>query len=76
MAVRNRPRPSLVKEDIADEQNLWNSIVEKIRRCGAVNKKFDDVQENIPLAENKLAVLDRRCLSLILSYAVSTLSPL
>jgi len=48
---RSRPRVNIVREDFADELNLWNSIVEKIRKCNAMSKKFDDVREKIALAE-------------------------
>jgi len=54
MAVRNRPRVNINREDISDELNLWNSIVEKIRKCNTISKKFEEVKENIALAEENL----------------------
>lgn len=54
MAARSRPRVNIVREDFADELNLWNSIVEKIRKCNTISKKFEEVKENLVLAEENL----------------------
>ncbi len=52
MAARNnRPRTSYLKEDNGDEVILWSSIVEKIKKAGAANKKYDEL---IPLGEENL----------------------
>ncbi len=52
MAARNnRPRTNYLKEDNGDEVILWSSIVEKIKRAGVANKKYDEL---IPLGEENL----------------------
>lgn len=54
MASRNRPRASFAKEDIADEQNLWGSIVEKVKRCHVMRQKIEAVNAQIIEVESKM----------------------
>ena len=54
MAARNRPRASIGKEDLADEVQLWHSIVDKIRKCSAINRQYEDVAAQIPLVDDDL----------------------
>ncbi|KAI9664387.1 MAG: SAGA HAT/Core module component [Alyxoria varia] len=55
MAARNRPRGSgFVKEDIADEQQLWHSIVEKIKVCRSLNQKYKSNQDRISTVKESL----------------------
>ncbi|KAB8346278.1 hypothetical protein FH972_023322 [Carpinus fangiana] len=54
MSGRNRPRASFVKEDIADESGLWNSIVEKIRRCRDLNEEYQTSRSELVEAQEKL----------------------
>jgi len=63
MAVRSRPRLNIAREDFADELNLWNSIVEKIRKCNTISKKFEEVRESITLAEENLRDNDGNCMT-------------
>lgn len=49
------------KEDIADESNLWVSIVDKIRRCNEINKKCCDMSEAIAEKEEEIKSLDGMC---------------
>lgn len=59
MAARNRPpRANLAKEDLADEVQLWHSIVDKIRRCGAIHKQYEDVAAEMLINEEKLSADD------------------
>lgn len=45
-----------MKEDNSDETMLWNSIVEKIRRAAAANKRYEELSPRFDDAEMKLAV--------------------
>jgi hypothetical protein len=55
MAARSRPRTSHAKEDLGDEVHLWNTIVDKIKRCNAINKRYDEIAKGIPPMEDLLA---------------------
>ncbi|KAI9710186.1 MAG: SAGA HAT/Core module component [Chrysothrix sp. TS-e1954] len=47
MAARHRPRTSMIKEDNGDELALWNSIVERIRRCSAIDKQYETAMKGV-----------------------------
>ena len=45
----------MVKEEMGDELNLWNAIVEKIKRCRTINDKYDSVVlSGVPAIEQKM----------------------
>ena len=73
MEARNRPRSTIVKEDLADEFQLWHSIVDKIRRCAAVHKKFEDVSANIPGVEEEMIGRDRTFVYFLLLHYLMVL---
>lgn len=62
MAARNnRGRPSIMKEDISDESQLWQSILEKMRRAAAANKAYEELTPKFAAAEDKLVNSDSKC---------------
>jgi len=58
MAARNRPRASIAKEDLADEVQLWHSILDKIRKCAGINKGYENVVTQLSLVEDQLQDID------------------
>lgn len=60
MAARNRGPRGLLKDDLADEVQLWHSIVDKIRRCGEIHKQYEDVNSSIQLDASKTSDNDDR----------------
>ena len=45
--ARNRPRSGLGKDDMADEVQLWNNIVDKIKRCRDLSQKFESTSKDV-----------------------------
>ena len=71
MASRNRPRSSFTKDDMTDEQQLWQSIVEKIRRCDSARQQYDSNATKKAALEQEMKDF-KGCMSnrvLIASYA-------
>jgi len=57
MAVRNRPRAALVKEDPTDaheERNMWNQIVTDIKKLKQINAKAAEISAQIVDVETNL----------------------
>jgi len=57
MAVRNRPRATLVKEDPTDaheERNMWNQIVTDIKKLKQINAKAAEISAQIVDVEKNL----------------------
>ena len=56
MAARNRPRVGLVKEDPADaheERNMWNQIVNDLKRLKIIHARATEVSNAIVEMEEK-----------------------
>ena len=52
----------MIKDDNGDEQALWSSIVEKIRRCSAIDKQYETVMKGVLRDEE--AVREDECMLL------------
>lgn len=65
MSARNRPRGSIAKEDFTDELNLWNSIVEKVRRAQALDVKYEEIQARIGESDQTIPDDERKSSELL-----------
>lgn len=72
MAVRNRPRGAMIKEDLADaheERNMWNSLVTDVKKLKQINAKSAEISAQIVEMEAKMG---QSRLQLILSASITT----
>lgn len=64
MAARNRPRAGPLKDDSADaheERNMWNQIVNDLKRLKALQTRAAEVSKTIIEMEGRMS--ERRFLS-------------
>lgn len=54
MAARSRPRSSFASDDIGGETQLWSSIVDKIKRCHAINQKSEVLSKDLVSYEEQI----------------------
>jgi SAGA-associated factor 29 len=52
MAARNRPR-ALKDDDAHEERNMWNQILNDLKRCKSINSKAAEITVQIREAEEK-----------------------
>ncbi|KAI4211095.1 MAG: hypothetical protein LQ351_006103 [Letrouitia transgressa] len=58
MAARNRPRGGPIKEDLTDaheERNMWNQIVNDLKRLKTIQVRATEVSKNIVEMESNMA---------------------
>jgi hypothetical protein len=52
MAARNRPR-AIKDDDAHEERNMWNQILNDLKRCRNINSKAAEITAQIRDAEEK-----------------------
>ena len=60
MMARRRPGGAIAKEDFTDETNLWNSIVEKVKRAQLLNDKYEDLASKLATGADQPVPDDNR----------------
>ena len=53
MAARSRPRAMMKDDDAHEERNMWNQILNDLKRCKNINTKAAEITAQIREAEEK-----------------------